>query len=163
LPPALVLDFHDLRAQQPPKREIAPDRLNQEQQMQLMLIAGIVFAIGAVDFALQNNSSVVVTLALWNFEGSLAVVLLVAVGLGALIAGLVSTPSVIRAQWSASRLRRQVAELEREAAEQQARNATLAAELERLTPATAAAEPPAKHYVGLRTLLTGDNETPPAS
>ena len=56
--------------------------------MQLMLIAGIVFAIGAVVFALQNNSAVVVTLALWNFEGSLAVVLLAAVGLGVLITGL---------------------------------------------------------------------------
>ena len=129
--------------------------------MQLMLIAGIVFAIGAVVFALQNNSAVVVTLALWSFEGSLAVVLLVAVGVGALIAGLVSTPSVIRAQWSASRLRRQVAELERAAAEQQARNAVLAAELERLTPTATSVEPPAKHYVGLRTLLSGDEPAPP--
>ena len=132
--------------------------------MQLMLIAGIVFAIGAVVFALQNNSAVVVTLALWNFEGSLAVVLLAAVGVGVLITGLVSTPSVIRGQWSASRLRRQVAELEREAAQQQARNAVLAAELERLTPTAAAAEPPAKPYVGLRTLLAGDDEEkPPAT
>ena len=130
--------------------------------MQLMLIAGIVFAIGAVVFALQNNSTVVVTLAFWNFEGSLAVVLLVAVALGVLIAGLVSTPSVIRSQWSAGRLRRQVVELEREAAEQQARNAVLAAELERLTPSAAAAEPPAKPYVGLRTLFAGDDERPPA-
>jgi len=131
--------------------------------MQLMLIAGIVFAIGAVVFALQNNSAVVVTLALWNFEGSLAVVLLIAVGLGVLITGLVSTPSVIRGQWAARRLRHQVAELEREATEQQARNQVLAAELERLTP-TAAVEPPAKPYVGLRTLLTGDETaTPPAS
>ena len=131
--------------------------------MQLMLIAGIVFAIGAVVFALQNNSAVVVTLALWNFEGSLAVVLLAAVGLGVLITGLVSTPSVIRGQWAASRLRRRVSELEREVVEQQARNTVLAAELERLTPTAAAVEPPAKHYVGLRTLLTGDETaTPPA-
>ena len=132
--------------------------------MQLMLIAGIVFAIGAVVFALQNNSAVVVTLALWNFEGSLAVVLLIAVGLGVLITGLVSTPSVIRGQWAARRLRHQVAELEREATEQQARNQVLAAELERLTPTSAAVEPPAKPYVGLRTLLSGnDEELPPAS
>ena len=131
--------------------------------MQLMLIAGIVFAIGAVVFALQNNSAVVVTLALWNFEGSLAVVLLAAVGLGVLITGLVSTPSVIRGQWAASRLRRQVTELEREAAQQQARNAVLAAELERLTPTAAAVEPPAKPYVGLRTLLSGDDEEKPSA
>jgi lipopolysaccharide assembly protein A len=135
--------------------------------MQLMLIAGIVFAIGAVVFALQNNSAVVVTLALWNFEGSLAVVLLVAVGIGVLIAGLVSTPAVIRGQWATSRLRRQVAELERAAAEQQARNEVLAAEIEKLTPpAVTAAAPEApqpKPYVGLRSLLAGEEQsTPPA-
>ncbi len=131
--------------------------------MQLMLIAGIVFAIGAVVFALQNNSSVIVTLALWNFEGSLAVVLLVAVGLGVLITGLVSTPSVIRGQWASRRLRHQVGELEREIAEQQTRNAALAAELERLTPPTpaASAEPQQKPYVGLRTLLAGGDQKKP--
>ena len=133
--------------------------------MQLMLIAGIVFAIGAVVFALQNNSAVVVTLALWNFEGSLAVVLLAAVGLGVLITGLVSTPSVIRGQWAASRLRRRVSELEREVVEQQARNTVLAAELERLTPTAAASEAPQpKPYVGLRTLLADhEQEKPPAA
>ena len=131
--------------------------------MQLMLIAGIVFAIGAVVFALENNSSVIVTLALWNFEGSLAVVLLVAVGVGVLITGLVSTPSVIRGQWASRRLRHQVGELEREIAEQQTRNAVLAAELERLTPPTpaGAAEPQQKPYVGLRTLLAGDDQEKP--
>ena len=80
--------------------------------MQLLLILGIAFAIGAVTFALQNNGPVTVTLASWNFDSSQAVVLLVAVGLGALIAGLVSTPSVIRGQWAGARLRRQVTLLE---------------------------------------------------
>ena len=41
----------------------------QEYVMQLMLILGIVFAIGAVWFALQNTVSAAVTLALWQFEG----------------------------------------------------------------------------------------------
>src|SRR5512140_253746 len=103
--------------------------------MQLMLIIGIVFAIGAVFFALQNTASVVVTLALWHFEGSLAVVLLVALGLGVLITGLLSSPSVIRRQWANSRLRRQVAELETELASERQRNREYAAEIERLSPA----------------------------
>ena len=132
--------------------------------MQLMLIAGIVFAIGAVAFALQNNASVIVTIALWNFEGSLAVVLLFAVGLGVLITGLVSTPSVIRGQWAARRLRRQVGELERQVAAEQARNAALTGEVARLTPVVAGAEPQQpKPYVGLRTLLTGDDQAKPLS
>jgi putative membrane protein len=131
--------------------------------MQLMLIAGIVFAIGAVVFALQNNVLVVVTLAIWTFEGSLAVVLLTALGLGVLITCLLSTPAVIRGQWASRRLRRQLADLERQVSDEQARNRTLAGELERLTPSAAASEPE-KPYVGLRTLLAGDvEEKPPAT
>ena len=57
--------------------------------MQLMLIAGIAFAIGAVLFALQNNVPVTVAFALWRFDSTLAVVLLIALGLGALIAAVV--------------------------------------------------------------------------
>ena len=89
--------------------------------MQLILISGITIAIGAVAFALQNNAPVVVTLALWTFEGSLALVLLVSLGIGALIAGLLSSPAVIRRQWTMGRLRNRVADLERQLAEQQER------------------------------------------
>jgi len=128
--------------------------------MQLMLVLGIVFAIVAVLFALQNNIPVAVTLAVWQFEGSLALVLLLALGLGVLITGLVSSPAVIRRQWAAARLRRRVAELEREAAEWQAQNRTLAADLERLSPAGSAQAGGAedKPYVGLRTLLASDSD-----
>lgn len=130
--------------------------------MQLTLIVGIVFAIGAVLFALQNNTPVVVTLAVWRFEGSLALVLLLSLGLGALIAGLLSSPTVIRGQWAAVRLGRQVADLERKLAEQQRRDYELVAELAKAssTPAIAETEKP---YVGLRTLLTGgEGGKPPA-
>src|SRR3970040_97655 len=80
--------------------------------MQLLLILGIVFAIGAVTFALQNNIPVTVVFGFWRFDSSLAVVLLVALALGVLIAGLVSTPSLIKAPWAAARLPRQVGSLE---------------------------------------------------
>ncbi len=129
--------------------------------MQLMLIFGIVFAIGAVAFALQNNVTVTVTLALWQFEGSLALVLLMALGLGVLITGLLSSPTVIRRQWATARLRHQVTALEKDVAEQQARNNELAVELARLTPAATTAEPftvVEKPYVGLRSLLAGEDE-----
>lgn len=127
--------------------------------MHLLLILGIVFAIGSVAFALQNNAFVTVSIALWQFEGSLALVLLLALGLGVLIAGLVSSPTVIRGQWTASRLRRQVAELETELSQQQARNNALSAELAQFTPA-----PPIlkiddeKPYVGLKAMMTGEND-----
>ncbi len=100
--------------------------------MQLMLVLGVVFAIGAVVFALQNNTAVAVTLAAWQFEGSLALVLLLALGLGVVITGLLSSPAVIRSQWAAARMRRQNAELERKVADLEARNRELGADLARL-------------------------------
>ena len=132
--------------------------------MQLALIFGIVIAAGAVIFALQNNIPVTVTLGLWGFDGSLALLLLLALGLGVLVAGLVSSPAVIRRQWAVSRLTRQVSDLESRLAEQEKRNLELAANLaaERATrpqpePIDA---PPEKPYFGLRTLLGGSRETP---
>lgn len=130
--------------------------------MQLVLVLGIVFAIVAVLFALQNNIPVAVTLAVWHFEGSLALVLLIALGLGVLITGLVSSPAVIRRQWLAARLRRRVADLEREAIECQAQNRALAAEVARLSPAGADAIPAdaeEKPYVGMRALLAGEPDS----
>jgi uncharacterized integral membrane protein len=126
--------------------------------MQLLLIFGIGFAIAAVMFALQNNALVAVSFALWRFESSLAIVLLLAMGLGVLIAGLVSSPTVIKGRWSATRLGRRVAELEERNAVLQQRSIELEAELARLDPSRGAhPEPPpdsAKPYVGLTALLT---------
>jgi uncharacterized integral membrane protein len=95
--------------------------------MQLGFIVGIVCAIIAVIFAMQNIAPVTVTLGFWAFENSLALVLLATLGLGALIAGLVSSPAMISRQWAIARLRRQVAELERKLAEETQRNDELRA------------------------------------
>jgi putative membrane protein len=124
--------------------------------MQLLLIFGIIVAIGAVMFALQNNTHVIVTLGMWSFEGSLALVLLATLGFGVLIAGLLSSPTVIRGQWTMGRLRSRVTELERQLSEQQQRGRDLEAELARsasldVTPAPVKERP----YVGLRTLFAG--------
>ena len=132
--------------------------------MQLALIFGIVIAAGAVIFALQNNIPVTVTLGLWGFDGSLALLLLLALGLGVLVAGLVSSPAVIRRQWAVSRLTRQVSDLESRLAEQEKRNLELAANLAAERAARPQPEPinatPEKPYFGLRTLLGGGRETP---
>lgn len=129
--------------------------------MQLLLIFGIVFAIGAVTFALQNNVPAAVVFGFWRFDSSLAVVLLVALALGALIAGLVSTPSVIKGQWAGARLRRQVTALEEDRAALERRIAELEAAL---PPALAAPVPAAEDaapYVGLKTLIMGQEEQNP--
>lgn len=128
--------------------------------MQLLFILGVVFAIVAVTFALQNNAAVSVALGFWHFDSSLAVVLLLAIGLGALITGLVSTPAMIKAQWDGTRLRHQVTKLEEDNAALERRMSELEAQL----PQPIQAPPPPaaeKSYVGLKTLLTGgDKENP---
>ena len=124
--------------------------------MQLMLILGIAFAMGAVLFALQNTAAITVAFAVWQFEGSQALVLLLSLGLGVLITCLVSSPTVIRRQWEATRMRRQIVDIERQVAELQRREAELVAKVQQLSP-DAASEPPTepKPYVGLRSLLGG--------
>lgn len=79
--------------------------------MQLITILGIAVAIAAVAFALQNNVPVTVTFLLWRFDSSLAMVLLLALALGAIIVALVSTPRALRSQWLLSRQRSEIAAL----------------------------------------------------
>jgi uncharacterized integral membrane protein len=122
--------------------------------MQLLLIFGIAFAVAAVAFALQNNVPVTVSLLFWSFDSSLAMVLLLAIGVGAIIAGLVSSPTVIRGQWAAARLRRQVAALEGDKTDLAQRIRALEAELKRLAPLAEVAPEQPRPYVGLKTLLT---------
>lgn len=132
--------------------------------MQLGLIIGIVFAIVAALFAMQNITPVTVMVGFWSFEGSLALVLLATLGLGALIAGLVSSPAMIRRQWNVARLGRQVAELERKLADSERHNGELRTELTQArgingepSPSTTEKSVEEKSYVGLRTLVTGDS------
>jgi lipopolysaccharide assembly protein A len=101
--------------------------------MQLLLILGIVFALGAVGFALQNDVPVTVMLSNWRFDSSLAVVLLVALGLGVLIAVLVSTPRVIEGSWTKARLRRQIANMETDRVSLERRLSVLELEVARLS------------------------------
>ncbi len=127
--------------------------------MQLALIAGIAIGIVSVLFALQNTAEVSVRFLAWSFDGSLALVLLLTLGLGALVAGLLSSPAVIRGQWTAARQGRRIAELEHLLDQQMRKNTALNAELTttRAQGSDAAPlmleSPPEKPYVGLRRLL----------
>ena len=129
--------------------------------MQLMLIFGIIFAIGSVTFALQNNVPVTVTFAIWSFDSSLAMVLLLALGLGVIIAALFSSPTVIKGQWTASRLRRQLVSLEEDKAELEQHVRKLKNELARISPSSVPEPEEPKPYVGLKTLLTGGTSSKP--
>lgn len=103
--------------------------------MQLIVVLSLVVAIGAVAFALQNNVPATVTFIVWRFDSSLAMVLLISLALGALIMALLSTPMVLRLQWSGARLRREVNALEGTNRELRARIAELQARSGVATPA----------------------------
>ena len=127
--------------------------------MQLLLILGIALAIAAVAFALQNNSTVTVTLGLWSFDSSLAMVLLLATGVGAVIAVLLSWPSMLKSMWTNSRLRRHISRLEAEKDTLERRVGQLEAELSRVSPEPIPEEPP--RYLGLKSILIGSEPEKP--
>ena len=79
--------------------------------MQLIMIFGVVVAALGVAFALQNNIPVTLTFLIWRFDSTLAMVLLLALALGAMIVALVSTPTALRKQWLLSRQRKEIAAL----------------------------------------------------
>lgn len=127
--------------------------------MQLLLIVGIAAAIAAVAFSLQNSIPVTVTLGLWTFDSSLAMVLLLAIGIGAVIALLVSWPGIIKNVWKGSQLRRRVNKLEDDKAALERRVAQLEEELMRISPEPIPEEP--TRFLGLRSILLGSEVEKP--
>jgi putative membrane protein len=80
--------------------------------MQLQLIVAIIIAILAVVFALQNAVPITVSFLTWRFESSLALVLLITLGLGILMSLLVSVPSVIKKMKVISNQKKKIQKLE---------------------------------------------------
>ncbi|HET7087437.1 MAG TPA: lipopolysaccharide assembly protein LapA domain-containing protein [Anaerolineae bacterium] len=90
--------------------------------MQIRLIAALVIALLAVAFALLNSTPVTVNLLFTQFPGSLALILLGAVFVGALLSLLLSAPSTVRRRRSRSEEQKRIKELEKGIAD---RDATL--------------------------------------
>lgn len=120
--------------------------------MQVLLILGIAFAFCAVLFALQNNMPITVSFGFWSVHSTLALVLIVVLASGALIASLLSTPAVLGGQNRLRRLQRRLDEVEED-------KRALERRLRELAPApadTAPPEPPPSlrnPRLGLRTWL----------
>jgi len=112
--------------------------------MQIFLVVALGISLVAVLFALQNIVPVTVAFLGWTFQGSLALVLFVALVAGALISLLASVPTLVKGRWAVTHLRKQVASLE--ASLEEARRALETAEHRRLAPwaSSPAAEPTAK-------------------
>jgi len=77
------------------------------------LILALVFAILAVIFASQNPTFITISFYGYSVEGSLAVVILIAVGIGVIIGALIMTPGAIKRSFDLSSHRRKVGGLEK--------------------------------------------------
>jgi len=80
--------------------------------MQSFLIVALGLAVLTVIFALQNAIPVNVTFLVWEFEGSLALVLMLTFALGALVSSLVSIPAIVRRRSAMSNQHKKIEELE---------------------------------------------------
>ena len=86
--------------------------------MQVFLLIALAVALGAVVFVPQNIEPVTVEFLTWTFEGSLALVLFVALIAGALVSVLASVPTIVKSRWAAASLKRRIAALEAELEDQ---------------------------------------------
>jgi len=75
--------------------------------MILSLLLGFLLGAAALLFALQNTGITALTFLGWQFESSLALLVLIAFGAGALTALLVSLPSALRDGFRIMRLKRE--------------------------------------------------------
>ena len=82
--------------------------------MVLLVVIGLVMAIVAVLFALQNAAAVTVNFGVWQLEQSLAIVLLATLGLGIIISMLLSLPTILRRGWQNSQQRSKLEELKQQ-------------------------------------------------
>jgi uncharacterized integral membrane protein len=82
--------------------------------MQIFLFFALFIAILAIIFAIQNNADTSVSFFIWDADGSLALVLLVAMAIGALVSFLASLPANIKSRITIRNLRRKAEELEAE-------------------------------------------------
>jgi uncharacterized integral membrane protein len=82
--------------------------------MQIFIVLGLLIAIVAVVFALQNLAAVTISFFFWNIHGSLALVLLVSVAVGVLISLLTGLPGLIRGRWTIKSQKKKLAVLEAE-------------------------------------------------
>ncbi len=78
------------------------------------LILGVLLGAASVVFLLQNDMPVTVMFFNWQFDGSLAIVLMLAMCSGILVTTLLLVPSFVRDEFRLSKLRRQNTKLEDE-------------------------------------------------
>ena len=80
--------------------------------MLFFVIFGLIIAIAAILFAFQNSAIVAINFGIWEFKESLAIVLLITLGLGIIISLLLSIPTLIKRGWKSSNQNKKITDLE---------------------------------------------------
>lgn len=88
--------------------------------MQYLLILALFIAILSVVFALQNAIPIPVNLLIWEVRGSLALVLLVTLGVGILVGILAMAPSLVRKSLKVSHQNKRIKQLQETIIEKEA-------------------------------------------
>ncbi len=82
--------------------------------MLFLVILAVIIAISAITFAFQNSTIVIVSFGVWQFQESLAIILLITLGLGIIVSSLISIPTIIRRGWQSARQKKKIIALEAE-------------------------------------------------
>lgn len=88
--------------------------------MQIMLVFSLIIAFLAIVFAIQNTVVTPIRFMIWESEGSLALILFIALVAGALISYLATAPGLVRRRMTISSQKKQIAEVEGKLAASQA-------------------------------------------
>ncbi|MGB3700599.1 MAG: LapA family protein [Anaerolineales bacterium] len=80
--------------------------------MQILLIFSFIIAFVAIIFAIQNTAITPIRFLIWETEGSLALILFIALVAGALISYLATAPGQIKARMAISNQRKRITEVE---------------------------------------------------
>lgn len=87
--------------------------------MIFLVIAGLIMALGAILFAFQNSTIVTISLGVWQFQQSLAIVLLITLGIGIIISLLMSIPTIIKRGLQSGKQKKKIKALEAQLQEQE--------------------------------------------
>lgn len=82
--------------------------------MPWLLLLALIISILALIFAIQNTAAVTVSFLFWETESPLTVVLLIALGVGAVVTALAMLPGQIRGRWSSFSKGRRISDIESE-------------------------------------------------
>ncbi len=110
--------------------------------MQVFLVFALLIALVAVIFAVQNTALVTVSLFVWDFNNSLAIIILLTLFAGVLISILMASPGLIKSRLTRTNLRKKNKELESKLSKAESQYQAAVVEVESLKAQLAAAVVP---------------------